>query len=285
MKISQIILEVSKAERAKKRKEELAARRAASAAELSAAEQAKKMAAELKAKIRQQKVAQKLKPIEVPKKVTPEPTGFLANPELAQYMDVQDEDEGVYLLFTMRKDPVSKENVLWAYWNKTGVENIDTVEPYNQTLRLGKSPLSNALFVKIRELIGIYGYVHVYINYNMMKLMPYEFKELVDYLRQRYPEDTSNLGIEVDTKPRAENYGATYTQTGRSQQKFSTEYVKKFDADLVKLFRSNPELSQAFRRVPAVNQNDVRTQLLQVIATYSPDVEDAIPEIKKILNI
>jgi hypothetical protein len=282
MKISQIILEVSKGERAKKRREELAARRAASAAEQSESDKAKKMAAELKAKLRQQKISQQLKPIEVPKKE--EPTGFLANPELAKYADDEDES-GVYLMFTVRKDAASKENVLWAYWNKTGVENIETVEPYNQILRLGKSPLTNQLFSKIRELIGIYGYVHVYINYNMMKLMPYEFKNLAEYLKQKYPEDTGNVGVEVDTKPRSENYGTTYNPTSRTQQKFSAEYVKKFDADLVRLFRTNPELSQAFRRVSTANQNEIRNQLLQVIATYSPDVEDAIPEIKSILNI
>jgi hypothetical protein len=281
MKINQIIVEVSKAEKVRQRKEVLAARKLASATTRASTVNQDK----LRATLRQQKVAQQLKPIEVPKKE--EPTGFLADPELAKYAVSDDDEQGVYLNFTTRKDPLSKEQNVWAYWSKSGIENIDLVEPYGQVERLGNSPLSQRLFTLIKRLIRDYGYVHVYINGKNLRSMPYEFKNLAEYLRSVYPEDTSNVAVEVnprDSYPVSTPTQATATANTGST-KLSSATLKKYEPDLVRLFRSNPTLSQAFRNIPISQQVQVRNELLNIIAIYSPDVDDAIPEIKQRLAI
>lgn len=279
MKIKQILSEVSKAEKDKQRKAALAARRQTSQQQASA----KLSADEIRAKLRQQKIAQQLRPMEIPKKQ--EPSGFLADPELAKYAEPE-EESGVYLNFTIRKDPASKESSVWAYWSKSGVQNIDVVEPYGQVELLGKSPISQKLFDLIKRLIREYNYVHVYVDSKNLRSMPHEFKMMTEYLRSIYPEETGNVGIEVN--PRDDypaSTSAATTSVGSSTSKLSSATLNKFEPDLVKIFRTNPTLSQAFRNIPMSQQAQIRKDLLQTIAIYSPDVEDSIPEIKKRLNV
>lgn len=239
---------------------------------------------ELRRELRRARVAQQLKPIEKPPKKIEEPSGFLANPELAQYYDDDSDEQGVYLNFAMRRDPNSKQSTMWAYWSKSGVQNIDTVEPYGQVLQLGNSPISQSLINKIKELIGQYGYVHLYVSNDVYKVMPYQFKVLVEYLRQVYPEDTSDLGIEIETRPISRK-SVPSSSVSTTTTKIPQQQLHKYEADLVGIFRRNPELSAAFRSIPSSRQHQTRNELLNIVATYSPDTEDAIPEIKTVLGL
>lgn len=288
MNITELILEVSNAER-KRRKDQAEKMKQAEILRQQQAAAAAANKAEIDSK-RPKTAAAPAGPknpfTTVAAKPAPEPVSF-GGVEIDQsdvYDPKEDTPYGVILKFQQAVNPFTKQNTMYAYWSHGRGPNFEDCKKLGTISDVGKiysTPLANL----VDNLIKKEEYVHIEIDSNIVKQFAEEVAKLEKYVKnyqKKYGHDTLNIETlpEISYKDQFSK-PAPVIKVKQAEKKIPN--AKELETRLISLIRNDSDLFAKYKAADPAKRMQALKIGVSSLHSYNDD-EEAVYDVDNALN-